>query len=234
MTRSFLLVAGSLALAACSSETPTMPVRTGPRRTPTPTSAAAESGGARGRSFAYTMLSDCETVREETEEGQYLEQECPGLGGYGVISTVGDLRANLQLAPPGGTPTSLDLSQIGGGGFSALGETLEWRGPAGKPLAPNSLIMRYNVVENPETNEDVSTASSRVSRQRRASLARSRPGPVRTPRRATLPMPGPMPGPIAWRVDPCASGPISVPKLRARIRSIHNWPGTKKISDNSF
>ena len=156
MTRSFLLVAGSLALAACSSETPTDAGEDGAATTPTPTSAAAESGGARGRSFAYTMLSDCETVREETEEGQYLEQECPGLGGYGVISTVGDLRANLQLAPPGGTPTSLDLSQIGGGGFSALGETLEWRGPAGKPLAPNSLIMRYNVVENPETNEEVS------------------------------------------------------------------------------
>ena len=208
MTRSCLLLAVSLALAACSSETSPDAREEGPRRTPTRTPAPAESGGAPGRSFAYTRLADCETVREETGEGQYLEQECPGLGGYGVISTVGNLRANLQLTPPGGTPTSLDLSQIGGGGFSALGETLEWRGPAGKPLAPNSLIMRYNVVENPETNVDVSTASSRVLHQRPASLARSRPGQVRSAGARESVDAGDDPEAIAWRVDPCAIVPI--------------------------
>ncbi|MGX7896427.1 hypothetical protein [Tsuneonella sp. HG222] len=154
MTCRLLLAAAVLALAACSSETPKGPES----ETGSETEAAApvERGGAPGRAFAYTKLSECKTVREETEEGQFLEQDCPGIGGYALKSTVGDLRANLEVIGAGGKGTSLDLSRIGGGGFSAVGETLEWRGPAGDPLAPDALIVRYNVVEQPETNEEVS------------------------------------------------------------------------------
>ena len=148
-----LLLALVASLAACSAEPADDREAGAPAEAGAPT---VDAGGAPGRAHEYTRLSDCRTVREETEEGQFLEQECPGAGGYRLKMTVGDLRANIHVIGLDGKETSLDLSRIGGGGFSALGETLEWRGPAGDPLAPDSLIVRYNVVEDPESNVEVS------------------------------------------------------------------------------
>ena len=45
---------------------------------------------------------------------------------------------------------SLDLSQIGGGGFSRVGETAEWRGQAQEVFKPDALVVRFHVVETPD------------------------------------------------------------------------------------
>ncbi|HVI97807.1 MAG TPA: hypothetical protein VM657_01940 [Sphingomonas sp.] len=120
---------------------------------PAPTSAPSDSPtavAADGRVSRYTSLAACTLVRERPEEAGFAESRCPGLGGYGLRLVDADARQNLFVEQPGGAVTSLRLSELGGGGFSSIGQSIEWRGAAkGADLAPDAIILRYNVVENP-------------------------------------------------------------------------------------
>ena len=158
MTRIIALGAAATLLAACSSE------QSGAADQATPETMAeapahalpAPENDVPGRAYRHTSLAGCEVVREEHEEMPFVETLCPGPAGWALRVTDSDARQNLVVVVPGGLEASLELSRIGGGGFSSLGETAEWRGPAGPDFAPDSLIVRYNVVEDPESNVEVS------------------------------------------------------------------------------
>lgn len=107
----------------------------------------------------------------------FVETHCPGPADWALRVTDSDARQNLIVAAPDGTRTSLDLSRVGGGGFSSLGETAEWRGPAGEPFTPDSLIVRYQVAEQPYPAPEVSYLLAVDLAPRPCVVARVAPGP---------------------------------------------------------
>ena len=185
MTRIIAAAAGLVALAACSSEAPDAP---DPAETATAANevAAAQppevspdgSGEADGRAWRYTSLADCEVVREEREEMPFVETLCPGPAGWAVRVTDSDARQNLIVVPPGGREASLDLSRIGGGGFSSVGPTAEWRGRSGAEFTPDSLIVRYSVAEAPHPEPETSYLLAVDLTPRPCVVARVAPGPA--------------------------------------------------------
>ena len=107
---------------------------------------------AQANDSVYTSLSTkaCRTIRSTSTEGGSYVGICPGVGGYKLQSEEGDLRQNIQVITPSGKKHSLELWNVIGSGFSALGEKAEWRVKRqnGK-IIPIALIVRYNVA-NPE------------------------------------------------------------------------------------
>ena len=185
MERIIAAAAGALALAACSSEAPAEPDPTA--TTPAATevaaarpaeAAAGSSGEADGRAWRHTSLAGCEVVREEREEMPFVETLCPGPAGWALRVTESDARQNLIVMRPQGREASLDLSRIGGGGFSSVGPTAEWRGPAGAEFAPDSLIVRHSVAEAPYPEPETSYLLAVDLDPRPCVVARVAPGPA--------------------------------------------------------
>lgn len=151
MTHRIPVLLAAALLAACSSgekndATPT------PSVTPTP-----EPSAANGRIFTYTSLEGCKELESNPEEAGYYLSECKGEGGYKLQVTESDLRQSITLIAPGGAETSLDLASITGGGFSNLGKNIEWRGALKDGVfAPDALILRHEVVTDPEGKHTVS------------------------------------------------------------------------------
>lgn len=117
------------------------------RPPPDLTSGGGEAGG---RTHRFTSLENCRIEREEHEEMPFVETRCEGLGGYDLKVTESDARNNLIVVAPGGAETSLELSRIGGGGFSGVGKTAEWRGTVeGERFEPDAFVVRFEVAEEP-------------------------------------------------------------------------------------
>jgi hypothetical protein len=150
-------VALAALLAACSrGEEQAAPA---PEATVTssPAPVVGETSGAEGsRVWRYTSIADCKVVREETEDLPYVETRCDGPAGYALRLSDSDERIELSVIDPDGSETPLGLTRIGGGGFSTIGETAEWRGSDGDPLTPDALIVRYNVAEHPYPEPETS------------------------------------------------------------------------------
>jgi hypothetical protein len=95
--------------------------------------------------------------------------------------TEGDLRQNVVIELPGRGERSLALAETtGSGGFSSIGETIEWRGRgAGRAFRPDALILRYIVVENAEQPERPASYLLTVSlaNRRPCVTAKIAPGP---------------------------------------------------------
>lgn len=112
----------------------------------------AAFASAQSNDSVYTSLSTkaCRTIRSTSKEGGSYVGICPGVAGYKLQSEEGDLRQNIQVITPAGKKHSLELWNVIGSGFSALGEKAEWRvrRQNGK-IVPVALILRYNVA-NPE------------------------------------------------------------------------------------
>lgn len=119
----------------------------GPGADPSPRPAPTEA-----RAVRYTRLDKCRVIESTTAEGGWYSAECPGPAGYALRHTEGDLRQNIVVVPPQGEETSLALSEATRrGGFSRLGETVEWRGTGeGEGFRPDALILRFFVIEDPE------------------------------------------------------------------------------------
>jgi hypothetical protein len=117
---------------------------------PTPEPAATATPAGDGRVSRYTSLDACRVVRSAPDEAGFAESTCPGLGGYGLKLVEADGRHNLMLVS-GGREHNLRLPSISGGGFSELGKKIEWRGrEEGGEFRPEGVILRYDVVENPD------------------------------------------------------------------------------------
>ncbi len=103
----------------------------------------------------YTDLAaaKCKTI-ESSEEEAWIVQECPGVGGFKLEVSEGDLRQTITVISPSGKKSELDYSGNVSSGFSALGEKAEWRvKKVGEKVTPFALITRFNVSENPDKPE---------------------------------------------------------------------------------
>lgn len=101
--------------------------------------------------FTTGGIEKCRLVDKNEEEGGYFRHRCPGVGGYDYEVVESDLRQNLVVIRPDGKRDDIALSPVaGGGGFSVLGPTIEWRGDAGQP--PRTMTVRFNVNEDPDPN----------------------------------------------------------------------------------
>lgn len=111
--------------------------------------APAAAAGDAAPVSRYTTLRDCRPVETVPDEGGYARSACPGLGGYGLERVEADGRDNLLVVTPQGRKESLRLPSRSAGGFSSLGDTVEWRGTlAGGGFRPQALILRHAVVED--------------------------------------------------------------------------------------
>lgn len=144
----FALLPTLVALAACSPQPAGDAAPANEMATAAPASEATPRA-VRGRAFRYTPLTGCQLVREEREEMPYTETLCAGPAGWALRIADSDARQTLAVVAPGGEETRIDLSRVSGGAFNSFGQTAEWRGPAGEPFAPDSLIVRFNVAEEP-------------------------------------------------------------------------------------
>lgn len=107
----------------------------------------------------YTSLSTkaCRTIRSTEAGGGSYVGICPGVGGYKLQSEEGDLRQNIQVITPSGQKHSLELWNVVGSSFSALGEKAEWRVKRqGAKVTPLALIVRYNVADPEGTGKGTS------------------------------------------------------------------------------
>lgn len=101
----------------------------------------------------YTNLNtkDCKTLEQSVEGAGSYRGECPGIGGYKLQVTEGDIRQSINVVAPNKKRFELDLIGNVSTGFSSVGEKAEWRVTRkGKTVTPMALIVRYNVSENPE------------------------------------------------------------------------------------
>ena len=91
--------------------------------------------------YTSTRTGACKTISSTTDEGGSYEGECLGVAGYKVRLREGDIRQTLDIIAPGRKKFELDFWRFYGG-FSSIGERIEWRTRGGLPVA---LIARYNV-----------------------------------------------------------------------------------------
>ncbi|WP_126176788.1 hypothetical protein [Tsuneonella rigui] len=120
--------------------------------------APASPSPVAGRAYRYTSLEGCKLVREEREEREempYSEVLCPGPAGWQLRIADADARQTMSVVAPDRAETKLDLSRASGGAFSSFGKTAEWRGPAAERFLPDSLIVRFNVAEQPHPAPEV-------------------------------------------------------------------------------
>lgn len=156
-----ILLSGALLMAGCSqskdevvnAEAPNaaMPADAAIEAGATDNPAASLKSEVSGNISQFTTndLKACRIVEKNEGEGGYFRYRCPGARGYNYELVESDLRQSLVILAPGGRRDNVELSAfVGGGGFSTIGKTFEWRGPAGRP--PRTLTVRYNVNEKPD------------------------------------------------------------------------------------
>lgn len=170
MIRHSALLAAVL-LAACSGgEDEAEPTAT-PEATQAPSAAP-------GRIFTYTSLEDCPVLESNPDEAGYFLSECKGEGGYKLRVIESDLRQTIEVIAPGGKTNDLNLSAVTGGGFSHLGPNVEWRGAVKDgTFAPDAMIVRHEVVTNPEGTESESWLVAVKLDGAPCPIARIAPGP---------------------------------------------------------
>lgn len=112
----------------------------------------ATAAGQANRSVYTTLkFKECEiTPVPKSAMGDY-EGKCPGIAGYTLLVSEGDMRQNLTVVTSQGAKHSLELWDVVSGGFSTVGPRAEWRmaNQKGK-LSPVALIVRYSASEDPE------------------------------------------------------------------------------------
>ena len=109
---------------------------------------------------AYTPLGDkqCRKIKSAEAGDDGYEGRCPGVAGYALVLSEGDLRQNLTVITPKGAKHSLELWDVISGGFSSVGPKAEWRmAMQNRKLAPVALIVRYNASENPDQPNKLSS-----------------------------------------------------------------------------
>lgn len=95
----------------------------------------------------YTSLDTkgCKTIEQSDEGAGWYRGECPGVGGYKLEVTEGDIRQSVNVVAPGGEIFELNFAQVSSA-FSTVGAKAEWRMKGKVPVA---LIVRFNA-SNPE------------------------------------------------------------------------------------
>lgn len=102
--------------------------------------------------YTSTRAEACRTIESNPDEGGSYEGECRGVGGYKLRLMEGDLRQALDVITPG--KKRFELIKWGMfGGFSVVGDKVEWRMKRGVPVA---LISRYSVADSDDSTKSKS------------------------------------------------------------------------------
>ena len=91
--------------------------------------------------YTGTSTKVCKTVKQTDDGAGSYEGDCPGVGGYRLRLLEGDIRQTIDIITPAKKRFELNFWSFYGG-FSAIGEKVEWRV---KGTVPVALIARYNV-----------------------------------------------------------------------------------------
>ena len=102
--------------------------------------------------YTSTTTKACRTIHSNPNEAGSYEGECPGVGGYRVRLLEGDIRQTLNIISPSKKKSELNFWGFYGG-FSTVGEKIEWRIKGGVPVA---LIARFNVANNEDSSKNTS------------------------------------------------------------------------------
>ena len=107
----------------------------------------------------YSSLSsaDCKMVEQNTQEA-WSKSRCAGTDGYNLYVYEGDLRQSISILDPKKREHALNFWDTVSSAFSSLGQKAEWRvqNVNGKKQ-PIALIVRFNVSENPEYTEKLTS-----------------------------------------------------------------------------
>lgn len=98
--------------------------------------------------YTSTKTNACRTIRSTSAGTGSYTGECPGVGGFKIRLIEGDIRQTLDVITPARKKFELNFWNIFGG-FSHIGEKVEWRTKKGVPVA---IIARYNVAD-PEDSQ---------------------------------------------------------------------------------
>jgi len=114
--------------------------------------AMASAQPAPERTSVFTKVSDAAcTMIEQNEETFDWTGSCPGVGEYSLEWSISDLRDDLTVIR-GSARTELQIpSIVAKGPFDSIGDTVEWRGPAGGH--PDVLVIRVYVAR-PDGSDD--------------------------------------------------------------------------------
>jgi hypothetical protein len=149
--RSLALLAIVLISAGCGQSVPNK-TQAAPTVDDGVSEAAVTGTVAPARVSQYSPIDDkaCRTIEESEETGDWTGL-CPGVAGYQVEWSIGDLRDDLIIIN-GKARTQLSIpSLVANGAFDSLGAKAEWRGPAGQ--RPDVLVVRVHVA-NAEGKSD--------------------------------------------------------------------------------
>lgn len=102
--------------------------------------------------YTSTKTGACRTISSDTGGAGSYEGECTGVGGYKVRLLEGDIRQTLNIITPAKKKFELNFWGFYGG-FSSIGEKIEWRTRAGVPVA---LIARFNVANAEDSSKSIS------------------------------------------------------------------------------
>lgn len=102
--------------------------------------------------YTSTRTGSCRTIVSNPDEAGSYEGECPGIGGYKVRLLEGDIRQTINIITPAKKKFELNFWGFYGG-FSSIGEKIEWRTKGGVPVA---LIARYNVAGGEDSSKSTS------------------------------------------------------------------------------
>lgn len=99
----------------------------------------------------YTDLDDkhCRTLESNPDEAGWYRGLCPGVGGYKLELTEGDLRQSITVVSPAKKRFELDFNRVSPA-FSYTGQKAEWRVQGKNPVA---LIVRFNASTSSEHPE---------------------------------------------------------------------------------
>lgn len=114
---------------------------------------AALSVAAQNKSvYTSTDTKDCKTIESSEEGTGWYRGECRGVGGYKLELTEGDIRQTLNIISPSGKKFELEFNRVSSA-FSSVGQKVEWRTKAGKPVA---LIARFNASDPEDSQKSTS------------------------------------------------------------------------------
>ena len=102
--------------------------------------------------YTSTTTKTCRTIHQSDKYAGSYEGECPGVGGYKLRLLEGDIRQTLNVITPAKKKFELQFWSFYGG-FSTIGEKVEWRVKKGVPVA---LIARYNVANAEDSTKNTS------------------------------------------------------------------------------
>ena len=160
-----LTAIAALALFGCQEASSDSPGEAASAVVPEATSALAPVVPAVPvRASRFTKVTDaaCPLVEEDKETGDF-SRRCPGIAGWTVLWTSSDLRDDLAIAR-GKVSKSLGYpSLVAKGPFDAIGETIEWRGPAGGE--PDVLVARVHVARPDGSSDSGRLAVARLGEE---------------------------------------------------------------------